>query len=367
MLAPRGGHSFRYVAFQAPHFPTQFYQRDAERNAHIPGQKRREFAAMITQIDDAVGRIVGALQAKGMWQTTLTIGFADNGGDVRTGASNYPHRGTKMTPWEGGTKAAAFVHSADPRVVPLAARGTDSFALAHVTDWFPSLLGLAGGSATPGEGKTLDGVDVWRALVSGGGVESPRTEMLYAMDPLGVDKVVARTFARARTRPDMDTLSGMDTGVHAALRVGPWKLIDGVPGRGDWLGVDPSGFFDTSHFDGIRSRVSCTTYATGADDAACDEGGRRSQAGYVMGPDVTNWVRHGFGVSVCQAFCPSEILSQRRGGFVFRTLGAIAAQRSICAVCHFTLHLHSLRRTRQSSRSSRRATAGSATSRPTAA
>ena len=77
-----GAPLFLYVPFQAPHWPTQFYQRHADLNAHIPGQKRREFAAMITQIDEAVGRVVAALQIRGMWDNTLVVAFADNGESV---------------------------------------------------------------------------------------------------------------------------------------------------------------------------------------------------------------------------------------------------------------------------------------------
>ena len=134
---------FMNMAFQAPHWPTQFYQHYADMNTHIPGRKRREFAAMITQLDDGVRRIMEALKAKDMWQNTVTIAHTDNGGDVRTGASNFPHRGTKATPWEGGTKAACFIHSMDPRIIPEERRGTTSHALAHVTDWFPTVSSQA--------------------------------------------------------------------------------------------------------------------------------------------------------------------------------------------------------------------------------
>ena len=40
--------------------------------------KRREFAGMITQVDDAVGNIVQALHKKEMWDNTLLITFSDN-------------------------------------------------------------------------------------------------------------------------------------------------------------------------------------------------------------------------------------------------------------------------------------------------
>ena len=66
---------------------------------------------MVTQLDRSVRQIVEVFRRKGMWDNTLFIAYGDNGGDVTTGASNWPYRGTKTSPWEGGTRVAAFVHS----------------------------------------------------------------------------------------------------------------------------------------------------------------------------------------------------------------------------------------------------------------
>ena len=84
------GQLFLYLPFTAPHWPTQFYQQDADINAHIPSKKRREFAGMITHLDRCIQQIVEVLKRKKMWGNTLFIAYADNGGDVTTGASNWP-------------------------------------------------------------------------------------------------------------------------------------------------------------------------------------------------------------------------------------------------------------------------------------
>ena len=218
---PDLGPLFMFVAFTAPHWPTQFWQHHADANSHIPGIKRREFAAMITHIDECVRRIVEALKRKRMWDNTLLIASSDNGGDVITGASNHPFRGTKTTPWEGGTRAAAFVHSPNPEIIPESRRGSESFTLAHITDWYPTLIGLAGGSIH--NHHNLDGFDIWSALVSGdaGATDGPRTEILYQMDYEWND-LTARASAKN---------SFFFPGPHAAIRIGDWKLIEGYPGR----------------------------------------------------------------------------------------------------------------------------------------
>ncbi len=182
----KDGQLFLYLPYTAPHWPTQFYQQDADFNSHIPGQKRREFAGMITHLDRCIAKIVDVLKRKHMWSNTLFIGYGDNGGDITTGASNWPYRGTKTSPWEGGTRAAAFVYSLNPDIIPIAKRGTESYALAHVTDWYPTILSMVGVQAAnlAVPGKPLDGVNMWESLVNGkyDPGNGQRSEMLYALD-----------------------------------------------------------------------------------------------------------------------------------------------------------------------------------------
>ena len=51
-----------------------------------------------------VGAVVAALKARGMWNNTLWVTSADNGGPISGGANNYPLRGGKFTNFEGGIR-----------------------------------------------------------------------------------------------------------------------------------------------------------------------------------------------------------------------------------------------------------------------
>ena len=74
-----------------------------------------------------------------LWNDTVVIFSSDNGGDPFFRGFNYPLRGYKKTLWEGGVRASAFVHGQ-----MLKRRGVISHDLIHATDWYPTLINLAG-------------------------------------------------------------------------------------------------------------------------------------------------------------------------------------------------------------------------------
>ena len=140
-----------------------------------------------------------------MYDTTFLVFASDNGANtlVQGSGSNYPLRGQKGYLFDGGFRVPAFVHSP---LIPPARRGVEYGELFHITDWLPTLLDGLIDSRAVLEGKSLNGVSHWAALVHGNG-SVPRTEVLYNIDTLGSDG-----------RP-----LGFDV---AALRVGRWKLIE---------------------------------------------------------------------------------------------------------------------------------------------
>ncbi|MCC6671573.1 MAG: sulfatase-like hydrolase/transferase [Planctomycetes bacterium] len=96
---------FLYVPFNAVHTPLQAPARYAPRFAAIEDPRRRTHAAMLAALDDAVGRVLGALREHGLEQDTLVVFLSDNGGPTAQNTSrNAPLRGVKGQVYEGGIR-----------------------------------------------------------------------------------------------------------------------------------------------------------------------------------------------------------------------------------------------------------------------
>jgi arylsulfatase A-like enzyme len=96
---------FLYLPFNAQHAPLQAPQTYLERFSQIRNEKRRTFAAMMSAMDDAVGKILTKLRESGQEENTLIVFLSDNGGPTRqTTSKNAPLRGVKATTWEGGVR-----------------------------------------------------------------------------------------------------------------------------------------------------------------------------------------------------------------------------------------------------------------------
>ncbi|MFO1464683.1 MAG: arylsulfatase [bacterium] len=178
---------FLYLTFTAPHAPYQAPQEYLDRYKDISDPNRRAYAAMVTAMDDEVGRVVSSLEKKKMLENTLIVFQSDNGGprsakvtgevDTSKGtipADNGPYREGKATLYEGGTRVVALANWPG-KIQP----GSVINQPIHIVDMYPTLLKLAG--AALGKGKALDGMDVGAVLTEG--KSSPRSEIVYDIEP----------------------------------------------------------------------------------------------------------------------------------------------------------------------------------------
>jgi arylsulfatase A-like enzyme len=220
---------FLYLAFNAPHTPYQAPKEYLDKYASIEDKDRRAYAAMITAVDDQVGRVVAALEKKKMRENTLIVFHSDNGGTrnamfageldmskTKIPCDNGPYREGKGSLYEGGTRVCALANwpgRIQPGVVD---------QMIHVVDMYPTIAALSGASTV--KCKPLDGLDVWKTMSEN--QKSPRTEIVYNIEPF-----------------------------RGAVREGDWKLI--------WRTPLPSSFelYDVAHDPAEKNDVAAANPA----------------------------------------------------------------------------------------------------------
>lgn len=95
---------YLYYAFQNVHYPLQAPEHYLIKYNWIEDSDRRHYAAMISIMDEAIGDLVKSLKFRGLWDQTLLIVTADNGGETRSGGNNFPLRSQKWSLYEGGVR-----------------------------------------------------------------------------------------------------------------------------------------------------------------------------------------------------------------------------------------------------------------------
>ena len=154
---------FAYITPNAPHAPLnvpEAYERlyAGKLPQDKAGKNAAKFFGMVHNIDDNVGKLLAMLKEQGIEQDTLLIFMNDNGGTEGVRVWNAGMRGSKNTPYLGGTRAMSFWRW--PGTLKPAA--TDALA-AHV-DVFPTLVELVGAKLSPSVKAQVEGRSLWPVL-----------------------------------------------------------------------------------------------------------------------------------------------------------------------------------------------------------
>ena len=173
---------FLYVPFIAPHTPLdapedlkrkyadldddrqparsrQTDQTRMIRRMMLRPSARPMYAAVVDAMDQAIGRVLDALDQQGITDETLVLFFSDNGGAAYAtgGADNVPLRGGKGETFEGGIRVVAAMRWP----AELEAGGRFE-SIMSAMDVFPTLAAAAG--IERGESFELDGRNLWEAI-----------------------------------------------------------------------------------------------------------------------------------------------------------------------------------------------------------
>jgi arylsulfatase I/J len=227
---------FLYYAPHIVHAPLQVPPEYENKFSFIDDQDRRIYHAMVNFLDDVVGNITEEFQKKGMWNNTLMVVSADNGGPEYRGggANNYPLKGGKTSNWQGGVRVNAFVSGG---MVPEEMRGKKIDQFVHVCDWYATFCYLAGVDPTDhmaaeAELPPIDSLNMWD-LVSGQNMTSPRVDIVLGIQNYGKE----------------ETMSGW------GLISGDYKILVGRVSNAGWTG--PQYPNNTNPAGGITAVENC--------------------------------------------------------------------------------------------------------------
>jgi arylsulfatase A-like enzyme len=135
---PPGKPFFLHLAYTAAHLKQEAKPEDLARFPQLEG-KRKMAAAIISNLDQNIGRLTQTLKETGLSEQTLIFFLSDNGAEPSVlGTMNGPHRGQKFDVLEGGIRVPFTM--CWPGRIP---SGTHYRHMVHAVDVFATALATA--------------------------------------------------------------------------------------------------------------------------------------------------------------------------------------------------------------------------------
>ena len=165
---------FIYIAYNAPHGPLQAkkddllkYGYDSSKSSFGKGGKegdkgrgntpRQTYSAMVTNMDENIGRILQTLKDLKIDDNTIVLFQSDNGAAPGGGSTSGELRGSKFTEWEGGVRVPAIIKW------PNGFKGSKTInQVMGFVDIMPTLMEIAGIKGKPE--NQYDGISMFSIL-----------------------------------------------------------------------------------------------------------------------------------------------------------------------------------------------------------
>lgn len=181
----KGQPFFCYVPYNAVHGPLwsgaadrpsgkeEWLLKYERRGVPFP---RRDYCAVLSHLDDGVGRLLHTLKELRVEEHTLVLFVSDNGAMIdKFPGNNGPFRGAKGTTYEGGLRVPALIRW--PGVIPA---GTVSDQDAAHFDLFSTILDAAGVAVPARNGAhPVHGVSLLPHLRAGGKTQLPDRTLFW--------------------------------------------------------------------------------------------------------------------------------------------------------------------------------------------
>ena len=206
-----------------------------------PGEEddqRRKLLGMVSAMDSLIGNLTQELKDNNLYENTIFIFISDNGGALNEAASNLPLREGKGTVYEGGIRTPSFVHSPLLKLSEYAnlyqvqQQRNRTFLpfryvsekLIHISDWYPTLLKLAGAENYEELTEGIDGLDQSEVVFGDADIASPRQAKIFHGSVMFIYRFDC--VSRQSIASDLNERKGKKSGaLHKVINDVSWKLL----------------------------------------------------------------------------------------------------------------------------------------------